>query len=102
MGIEYDNDEKVLILPKDSSDNIYEAKILERKMDKNKAQYKIHYKGWNKRWDEWISPRRLLKYNATNVKRMKDKKAQSKQADAHENESQEEVAQGTNNEKKRK
>ncbi|KAJ7865517.1 MRG-domain-containing protein [Mycena leptocephala] len=49
-------------------DSVYAAKILkvDRGDEKNGAQYLIHYKGWKKRWDEWVSPSRLLKDNEDN------------------------------------
>merc|ERR1712228_254396 len=81
----HEKDGKVLVLPKAATDDIYEAKILDRKMDtkSNEAQYKIHYKGWNKRWDEWVSCRRLLQINSSNIQFMKDKKARSAAAKKH-------------------
>eukprot|EP01083_Nonionella_stella_P039789 108232_1 len=64
---QFKKDEKVLIIPKQHSDDIYEAKVLDRKIDSKSKEklYKIHYKGWNKRWDEWVGSRRLLKINNT-------------------------------------
>ena len=50
-------------------------------MDKQKEpQYKIHYKGWNKRWDEWVNQRRLLKINASNIQIMSEKNHTNKLA----------------------
>ena len=44
-----------------------------------KPQYKIHYKGWNKRWDEWVDHGRLLKINASNLQIMAEKKSQNRE-----------------------
>ncbi|KAF0381911.1 MRG-domain-containing protein [Gigaspora margarita] len=30
-------------------------------------QYRIHYKGWNKKWDEWVSESRILKMTEENI-----------------------------------
>ena len=45
----------------------------------NQAQYKIHYKGWNKRWDEWVDQRRLLKSNESSKQIMSQKNSENKQ-----------------------
>lgn len=72
----FKKDEKVLILPTSHDQNIYEAKIVECKVNKSKnPQYKIHYRGWNKRWDEWVDQRRVLKINPSNVQIMNEKNA---------------------------
>jgi len=54
-------------LPANSQEDIYEAKVLECMLDEKskKPQYLIHYKGWNKRWDEWVDCDRLLQINAS-------------------------------------
>eukprot|EP00483_Globobulimina_turgida_P011214 UN11235 len=76
----FQKDEKVLVLPQKHNDDIYEAKILEHKLDSKskEALYRIHYKGWNERWDEWVNARRLLKINPTNIQIMTEKKAEIK------------------------
>jgi len=77
----FGKDEKVLVLPKQAGEDIYEAKVLDLKLDKQKEpQYKIHYKGWNKRWDEWVNQRRLLKINASNIQIMSEKNHTNKLA----------------------
>ncbi len=53
--------------------------VLECKLKAKKAQYKIHYKGWNKRWDEWVDHGRLLKINASNLQIMQEKKNQNRE-----------------------
>ncbi|RHZ88196.1 hypothetical protein Glove_26g208 [Diversispora epigaea] len=30
-------------------------------------QYQVHYKGWNKKWDEWVSESRILKMTEENM-----------------------------------
>ena len=40
----------------------HEARILDVKRAADGApMYKVHYKGWNKKWDEWVEPKRILK-----------------------------------------
>ncbi|CAH0391673.1 unnamed protein product [Bemisia tabaci] len=53
---------------------IYEAKCLEVGFNDEKSgyEYKIHYSGWNKSWDEWVPEDRVLKYNEQNLQRQKD------------------------------
>mmetsp|Transcript_18778 Transcript_18778/g.29882 ORF Transcript_18778/g.29882 Transcript_18778/m.29882 type:complete len:337 (+) Transcript_18778:84-1094(+) len=69
----FSKDEKVLILPAVHGENIYEAKVLDRKRDANSVQYNVHYHGWNKRWDEWLDQRRVLKINASTLTVMNEK-----------------------------
>ena len=40
---------------------IYEAKIQEVELLNSIPKYFIHYKGWNKNWDEWVPEARMLK-----------------------------------------
>ena len=35
---------------------IYEAKIQKVEVKDGQTKYFIHYMGWNKNWDEWVSP----------------------------------------------
>ncbi len=34
---------------------IYEAKINKAEVKNGTAKYFIHYQGWNRKWDEWVS-----------------------------------------------
>ncbi|XP_060856183.1 nuA4 complex subunit EAF3 homolog [Metopolophium dirhodum] len=50
---------------------LYEAKCLKRrKANDGKAQYFIHYKGWNSTWEEWVDDDRVLPVNAANMNKM--------------------------------
>jgi len=50
---------------------LYEAKCLKRrKANDGKAQYFIHYKGWNSKWEEWVDDNRVLSVNAANMNKM--------------------------------
>uniref|UniRef100_A0A2P2I5W6 Mortality factor 4-like protein 1 n=1 Tax=Hirondellea gigas TaxID=1518452 RepID=A0A2P2I5W6_9CRUS len=53
---------------------IYEAKCLKVQVkDKEKTiKYFVHYAGWNKNWDEWVTESRVLKLNDANMTRQKD------------------------------
>jgi mortality factor 4-like protein 1 len=58
-------DEKVLCF---HHEMLYEAKILDvRPADEPHAwQYKIHYKGWKKTWDDWVPQDRVRKFTEEN------------------------------------
>lgn len=46
-------DDRLKVYYRGSSD--YEAKVLDISEQDGKSIYKVHYKGWNARYDEWIS-----------------------------------------------
>ena len=45
---------------------VYDAQILAIKEDENPAlsQYKVHYKGWAKKWDKFVALQLLLEPDA--------------------------------------
>jgi len=53
---------------------LYEAKVMKRERridpDTNELDYAyyLHYNGWNDRFNEWVDPSRMLKYNDDNKK----------------------------------
>lgn len=52
---------------------IYEAKVQGvAKGLSGEWMYDIHYKGWNKTWDEWVGDERILKMNSDNLQRQKE------------------------------
>jgi len=51
---------------------IYEAKVQGIKYDGNLILYDVHYKGWNKTWDEWVAEDRIMKMNEENIKKKKE------------------------------
>lgn len=57
----------------------YEAKIIDTK-DKPELRYYVHYQGWSKNWDEWVTIDRIQEFNETNIAAMKaqEKGRQSK------------------------
>ncbi|XP_058081174.1 protein MRG1 isoform X2 [Magnolia sinica] len=48
---------------------IYEAKVQKVEFLKKERKYFVHYLGWNKNWDEWVSVDRLLKVTDENVRK---------------------------------
>ena len=50
---------------------IYDAKVKDIKSEGRKIKYGIHYKGWNKSWDEYVEEDRLLEVNDENRKRQR-------------------------------
>lgn len=50
---------------------LYEAKCIDLKKEKNHFMYKVHYKKWNSKHDEWVVESRILKYNKKSVREMK-------------------------------
>ena len=51
---------------------IYEAKIQQVEVQNGIPKYFIHYRGWNKNWDEWVPEARMMKYCDHNVEIQKD------------------------------
>ncbi|RZF47646.1 hypothetical protein LSTR_LSTR009530 [Laodelphax striatellus] len=53
---------------------IYEAKILQIGICKEtrKPEYRIHYYGWKKTYDEWVPQSRILKLNEINLKKKRE------------------------------
>ena len=61
-----------------SNDRPYDAKVLQvgsdpkDKGEKNpETKYFVHYRNWNKNWDEWVPIERLQEYNDVNAQAMK-------------------------------
>jgi len=50
---------------------LYEAKCTKIKKEASQYQYFIHYQGWNKNWDEWVTEARMLKQNLENMEKQK-------------------------------
>lgn len=61
--LKYAKDEKVLCK---HGPCVYPAKILE--IDDETNQYKVHYQGWNPKWDEMVDEDRLSKYTEEDAK----------------------------------
>jgi len=59
---------------------IYEAKIQDIKQEEADTLYGIHYKGWNKSWDEYVPSSRLLKITEENLKKQKQLQEELKQS----------------------
>lgn len=48
--------------------HLYEAKCIKIDLTRsNEKFYLIHYNGWNKKWDEWVDAKRILKFTDENV-----------------------------------
>ncbi|XP_026446001.1 protein MRG1-like isoform X1 [Papaver somniferum] len=64
---------------------IYESKVQKvemRKVDNTEEKrYFVHYLGWNKNWDEWVGPERLLKFTEENKKLQEDLKLKQQGTD---------------------
>ncbi len=48
---------------------LYEAKCVRAEIKNKSPQYLIHYSGWNKSWDEWVSCPRVCKFSEENLKK---------------------------------
>jgi len=68
MQQKYKVDEKVLCF---HGPLLYEAKCTKVKKEGNSFSYLIHYQGWNKNWDEWVSDSRMLKQNQDNLEKQR-------------------------------
>ncbi|KAL7061037.1 hypothetical protein AAHC03_09363 [Spirometra sp. Aus1] len=51
---------------------LYEAKCLDVKVTGDEVQYFVHYQGWNKNWDEWVTDRRMYKYDEAGLRKQKE------------------------------
>eukprot|EP00252_Welwitschia_mirabilis_P009385 TRINITY_DN2195_c0_g1_i1.p1 TRINITY_DN2195_c0_g1~~TRINITY_DN2195_c0_g1_i1.p1 ORF type:complete len:396 (+),score=91.11 TRINITY_DN2195_c0_g1_i1:169-1188(+) len=51
---------------------IYEAKVQKAEVRKKEWKYYVHYLGWNKNWDEWVSSDRLLKHTPENLQKQQE------------------------------
>jgi len=58
---------------------IYEAKVQALQKEEGVTLYRIHYKGWNKTWDECVPEDRLLKMTPTNLQKQKEVQQAAKQ-----------------------
>lgn len=68
MQPKFSADEKVLCF---HGPLLYEAKILRSKKEGGTYMYFVHYQGWNKNWDEWVTEPRMLKQVAENFEKQK-------------------------------
>lgn len=68
MQPKYKVDEKVLCY---HGPLLYEAKCTKFKKEGSSYTYLIHYQGWNKNWDEWVSDSRMLKQTPENIEKQK-------------------------------
>lgn len=76
VQIKFEDGEKVLCF---HGDLIYEAKCSKVDFSRsNDRVYFVHYSGWNKNWDEWVSTKRILKFNDENVKKQQELIVQSR------------------------
>jgi len=66
---------------------LYEAKVIERKLIGNTPQYFLHYKGWNSKWDEWVTSDRVKKWTPDNLKEKAALKGKSGKDNGEEKES---------------
>ncbi|XP_022768704.1 protein MRG2-like isoform X2 [Durio zibethinus] len=48
---------------------IYEAKVLNCEKRSNGWHYYVHYRGWNKNWDEWVGVDTLMKFIDENLQK---------------------------------
>ncbi len=51
---------------------LYEAKCVKAEIKNKSPQYLIHYSGWNKSWDEWVSCPRVCKFSEENLKKQQE------------------------------
>ena len=55
----------VVDVEEDKSEPLAKNKIPAFLLDKN--AYFLHYKGWNPKWDEWVSSERIIEFNNDNL-----------------------------------
>jgi len=79
--VSYETDEKVLAY---HEGKLYPAKVIEVNLER-KEPFKVHYQGWNKKWDSWLPASKLLKYTVENLDlqaKMKKKEDQEREKEA--------------------
>nr|CAH8876514.1 unnamed protein product [Trichobilharzia regenti] len=57
---------------------MYEAKCLDVKVKEDGVIYFVHYQGWNKSWDEWVTEKRMFKYNEEGLRKKQELERQMK------------------------
>ncbi|CAK4073205.1 unnamed protein product [Aphanomyces euteiches] len=57
---------------------IYDAKILRIDEDSDTPHYFVHYQGWSKKWDEWVSADRVLDTSDASRQMQKEAKEAAK------------------------
>ena len=66
---------------------IYQAKIMDKGTRQPKdggakcTHYKLHYQGWNKKWDEWVLPSRIMPLNEESRKKQQEHNSQQRGKD---------------------
>ncbi len=65
-NFEFEEGEIVLCQRKGAA---YKARVLQRSGD----EYRIHFKGWNRKWDEWVPANRLQKLKNNSQQTVKDR-----------------------------
>ncbi|KAL7085224.1 hypothetical protein ACP275_14G269000 [Erythranthe tilingii] len=53
---------------------LYDAKVQKVEFHIDVWRYYVHYRGWNKKWDEWLGVDCLLKHTEDNVRKQKELK----------------------------
>ncbi|XP_075732279.1 mortality factor 4-like protein 1 isoform X2 [Rhipicephalus microplus] len=51
---------------------LYVAKCIMAQVKDEQTMYFIHYRGWNKNWDEWVPESRVLEFNDVNLQKQKE------------------------------
>lgn len=51
---------------------LYEARCLKVEAKDSGYKYFVHYQGWNKGWDEWVSDTRMMKFNQAGLQKQKE------------------------------
>ncbi|KAF0719954.1 Aste57867_675 [Aphanomyces stellatus] len=59
---------------------IFDAKILKIDEDSTEPHYFVHYQGWSKKWDEWVSKDRVLDTSDASRQLQKEAKLAAKDA----------------------
>lgn len=78
---EYSADELVLAY---HGDDLYSAKVLKVEQFDGSWQYFVHYIGWNKKWDEWVDSRRIVRDAPENLKGSRSRKARVSRSEEQE------------------
>mmetsp|Transcript_11850 Transcript_11850/g.15553 ORF Transcript_11850/g.15553 Transcript_11850/m.15553 type:complete len:141 (+) Transcript_11850:91-513(+) len=64
----YAKNERVYAKDNIGNKHYYPATVLQVRFRKNEWRFKVHYLGWNSRWDQWLPDERIMKDSEQNRK----------------------------------
>mmetsp|Transcript_5262 Transcript_5262/g.10036 ORF Transcript_5262/g.10036 Transcript_5262/m.10036 type:complete len:279 (+) Transcript_5262:115-951(+) len=69
----YEEGDRVLVPEPNAGELFYEAKVIAAEKEGGKWKFLVHYQGWNKKWDEWLSANKLIRDTEESREQEKEK-----------------------------